>query len=75
MVRECRKRGLFLRDFAGMQASLGRHALRIAVKDAATNRRMVGILRTVLGGGESGDEVAAQSSQAEETGALTLVEA
>jgi histidinol-phosphate/aromatic aminotransferase/cobyric acid decarboxylase-like protein len=75
VVRECRQRGLFLRDFAGMQASLGRHALRIAVKDAATNRRMLGILRTVLGGGEAGDEVAARSSQAEEPGALTLVEA
>jgi histidinol-phosphate/aromatic aminotransferase/cobyric acid decarboxylase-like protein len=33
-----------------MDAHLGTHAVRIAVKDAETNRRMVEILERVLGG-------------------------
>ena len=39
-------RKLFVRDFGN--ASLGRHAFRIAVKDGPTNARMVGILKNVL---------------------------
>jgi hypothetical protein len=31
-----------------MGSSLGRHALRIAVKDRKTNRRMLGILSAVM---------------------------
>jgi len=48
IVRRCRAYGLFLRDVGAMGSSLGQHALRIAVKDAETNRRMVEILKRVL---------------------------
>lgn len=40
----CRTHGVYLRDAANMSRSLGTHALRIAVKDAETNRRVVDIL-------------------------------
>lgn len=50
VVAACRRRGLFLRDAAGMGTGMGRHALRLAVKDADTNRRMLGILSGVLKG-------------------------
>jgi histidinol-phosphate/aromatic aminotransferase/cobyric acid decarboxylase-like protein len=48
MVRRCREHGLFLRDAGAMGSRLGCHALRIAVKDAETNRRIIAILREVL---------------------------
>jgi len=48
IVRRCRAYGLFLRDVGTMGSSFGQHALRIAVKDAETNRRMVEILKRVL---------------------------
>ena len=48
IVAACRRRGLFLRDAAQMGHSLGRHALRIAVKDRATNHRMVRIIAEAL---------------------------
>lgn len=48
VVRQCGQHGLFLRDTAVMGARLGTHALRIAVKDAASNRRMVAIIRRAL---------------------------
>jgi histidinol-phosphate/aromatic aminotransferase/cobyric acid decarboxylase-like protein len=44
----CRERGLFVRDCRPTCPSLGSHALRIAVKDAATNARMTKILAEVL---------------------------
>jgi histidinol-phosphate/aromatic aminotransferase/cobyric acid decarboxylase-like protein/GNAT superfamily N-acetyltransferase len=43
----CRRRDLFVRDAALMGTRLGTHALRIAVKDAATNRKMLEILGEV----------------------------
>lgn len=48
VVRRCREQGLYLRDVANMGTKLGRHAIRIAVKDAATNARMLAILGAVL---------------------------
>jgi len=48
LVRRCRAHNLFLRDAGAMGRSLGSHALRIAVKDVETNRRMVQILARVL---------------------------
>jgi histidinol-phosphate/aromatic aminotransferase/cobyric acid decarboxylase-like protein len=48
IVRKCRERGLFLRDAALMGSQLGVRAVRIAVKDASTNRRMLTILREVV---------------------------
>jgi histidinol-phosphate/aromatic aminotransferase/cobyric acid decarboxylase-like protein len=47
VVARCRERGLFLRNAATMGTVLGDRAIRIAVKDAATNRRMIEILREV----------------------------
>ncbi len=48
LVERCRAHGLFLRDASSMSPSLGAHTLRLAVKDAATNARMIGIIRHVL---------------------------
>jgi histidinol-phosphate/aromatic aminotransferase/cobyric acid decarboxylase-like protein len=49
VVRACRMRSLFLRDVSNMGSTMGRHAVRIAVKDSATNLRIASILRDVLG--------------------------
>jgi histidinol-phosphate/aromatic aminotransferase/cobyric acid decarboxylase-like protein len=46
VVQACRRHGVFLRDAASMSARLGTHAVRIAVKDAADNAR---VLRTLRG--------------------------
>jgi histidinol-phosphate/aromatic aminotransferase/cobyric acid decarboxylase-like protein len=48
LVARCRARGLFLRDFPDAPR-LAQDSLRIAVKDAATNARMLAILRDVVG--------------------------
>ena len=48
VVARCRERNLFLRDASSLGATLGQHALRLAVKDADTNRRMIKILEEVL---------------------------
>jgi histidinol-phosphate/aromatic aminotransferase/cobyric acid decarboxylase-like protein/GNAT superfamily N-acetyltransferase len=48
MVRCCREQGLFLRDAAVMGTRLGTQALRVAVKDAATNQQMMAIIQQVL---------------------------
>ena len=50
VVARCRERGLFLRDASAMGSRLGAHALRIAVKDAATNEEMLRILAGALKG-------------------------
>src|SRR5438477_340655 len=47
VVAHCREQGLFVRDVSNMGAQLGDRALRLAVKEGETNRRMVEILRTV----------------------------
>jgi histidinol-phosphate/aromatic aminotransferase/cobyric acid decarboxylase-like protein len=44
IVKQCRARGLFLRDAGAMGRGLGKHTLRIAVKDEETNQRMLRIL-------------------------------
>jgi histidinol-phosphate/aromatic aminotransferase/cobyric acid decarboxylase-like protein len=46
VVARCREQGLFIRDASTMGASLGKRAIRIAVKDRETNRRMIEILRS-----------------------------
>jgi len=48
VVQRCRKHGLFLRDAGVMGSQLGTHALRIAVKDSQTTRRMAAILAQAL---------------------------
>ena len=49
LIARCRERGLFLRNVATMGSCLGNRAVRIAVKDAETNRRMIGIIFAALG--------------------------
>jgi histidinol-phosphate/aromatic aminotransferase/cobyric acid decarboxylase-like protein/GNAT superfamily N-acetyltransferase len=44
VIAGCRSNGLFLRDVSNMGQHLGTHALRIAVKDAAANDRILEIL-------------------------------
>jgi histidinol-phosphate/aromatic aminotransferase/cobyric acid decarboxylase-like protein/GNAT superfamily N-acetyltransferase len=48
VVQGCRRRGLFIRDAAAMGSRMGEGMLRIAVKDAETHRRMLGIIGEVL---------------------------
>ena len=51
VVARCREHGLFLRNAATMGTNLGNRAIRSAVKDAATNRRIVEIIFAVVAGG------------------------
>lgn len=46
LVDYCRGEGLYLRDPGSMGSASSRQLIRIAVKDADTNERMLGILRT-----------------------------
>jgi histidinol-phosphate/aromatic aminotransferase/cobyric acid decarboxylase-like protein len=48
VVEQCKPYGLFLRDAGTMGQRLGTHAIRVAVKDASTNQRMVEILKDAL---------------------------
>jgi histidinol-phosphate/aromatic aminotransferase/cobyric acid decarboxylase-like protein len=48
VLARCRARDLFLRNAAGMGTRLGDRALRVAVKDADTNRRLLEILTSAL---------------------------
>ncbi len=48
VVARCRAEGLFVRNVQGVGSELGTHALRLAVKDRDTNRRMLAILSRVL---------------------------
>ncbi len=50
VIARCRAHGLFLRDTAAMGGQLGPRAIRLAVKDSATNARMVALLREVCRG-------------------------
>ena len=44
----CRAHDIYLREFGAVSPVLGRHALRIAVKDASTNLRVVEALTEAL---------------------------
>lgn len=46
-MARCREYGLFLRDAGTTAPMLGERSIRIAVKNAETNRRMIEILREV----------------------------
>ncbi len=50
VVAACREHGIFLRDASEMSRSLGDRALRISVRDRATNARVVRVLERALGG-------------------------
>jgi len=49
-VQACARRDLFLRDAGAMGTSLGDRFVRVAVKDAATQERLLAILREVRDG-------------------------
>ena len=57
----CRRRDLFVRDAALMGTQLGTHTIRIAVKDAATNRRMLEILGEVCARRHASDAMRSRS--------------
>ena len=48
VVKRCRTKGLYLRDVGNMGKQFGQHTIRIAVKDAETNKQMISILNEVL---------------------------
>lgn len=48
LIEQARKQGLFLRDVSTMGSQLSERAVRIAVKDADTNRRLLEILGDLL---------------------------
>lgn len=50
LLARCRRENLFLRNVATMGANLGERAVRIAVKDAETNERLVRILFASVAG-------------------------
>jgi histidinol-phosphate/aromatic aminotransferase/cobyric acid decarboxylase-like protein len=58
----CRERGLFIRDASTMGTSIGRHAIRIAVKERPTIDRMMKILSRVLSAGSGRAEPKTQAS-------------
>jgi histidinol-phosphate/aromatic aminotransferase/cobyric acid decarboxylase-like protein len=45
----CRSRGLFIRDISRVVPRLGPRVIRLAVKDAITQRRMLDVLTAALG--------------------------
>ena len=49
VIAGCQAAGLFLHNVRSMGRELGTHAIRIAVKDAETNRRMLTIFARQLG--------------------------
>ena len=48
VVTRCRERDVFLRDVSNVGTGLGQHALRVAVKDAGANQRIVATLRQAV---------------------------
>lgn len=48
VVSKCKEKGLYIRDISNMGTCIGKHTIRIAIKDRETNQRMLNILRLVL---------------------------
>jgi histidinol-phosphate/aromatic aminotransferase/cobyric acid decarboxylase-like protein len=48
VISECQQQGLFIRDASEMGSRMGDRAIRIAIKDTATNQKMLGILDSIL---------------------------
>lgn len=48
LLAACRERGLYLRNAALTAPLLGDRAVRVAVKDAATNRKMLAVIKEAL---------------------------
>jgi histidinol-phosphate/aromatic aminotransferase/cobyric acid decarboxylase-like protein/GNAT superfamily N-acetyltransferase len=49
VCRRCREDGVFIRDVSNMGSQIGRHALRVAVKDRDANEKVVNCLEQVGG--------------------------
>ena len=47
-IERCRQKNLFLRDVSNMGKNIGAHAVRIAVKDAPTNDKMIDLIKETL---------------------------
>jgi len=47
-IEGCRQKNLYLRDVSNMGKNIGEQAVRIAVKDAETNERMVKLIKETL---------------------------
>lgn len=47
-VQRCRSLGLYLRDISSMGRNVNKHMIRVAVKDSATNERIVATINEVL---------------------------
>lgn len=62
LVAALGRQGLFIRDVGSMGRSLGDRAVRVGVKDGATNRRMLTMLRAVFPGRTSESPLAPQAS-------------
>ena len=41
IVNECKKKKLYLRDISGMGSCFNDNAIRMAVKDRSTNKKMI----------------------------------
>lgn len=64
LIAECQKHGLFLRNPASMGSDLGPRAVRIAVKDAETNARMLDIIKLATASLRDGPSMSAGHSVA-----------
>ena len=62
LTARCRRHGLFLRDVSSMMSQPDGAIFRIAVKDAATNARMIEIVRQELPAKSRRTECAAEMS-------------
>ena len=47
-IEGCRQKNLYLRDVSNMGKNIGERAVRIAVKDAETNNRMIELIKETL---------------------------
>ena len=47
-IESCRQKNLYLRDVSNMGKNIGERAVRIAVKDAETNNRMIELIKETL---------------------------
>jgi histidinol-phosphate/aromatic aminotransferase/cobyric acid decarboxylase-like protein len=48
VVSKCKEKGLYIRNISNMGTNIGKHTIRIAVKDKLTNNKMIKILKEVL---------------------------
>ena len=53
VVERCRSHNLFIRNVGETSPAVGPNVVRVAVKDAETNRRIAAVLREVVGNGQS----------------------